>query len=155
MGPAEPRNRCAVCCWQNRAIDAAQVIEELIDLAKELREAERRGEKLRLTEEVAFYSREEEMARKERNVKPRAGGWKEYNRKYKRMIYGLCDRAVCGDPEVWRHLVAELRRRSLALWAVRQGERVERRAGLLEALLRQAGRWPVTGRPGRCGEDFR
>jgi len=42
--------------YQNRAGEAAQVIEELIGLAKELREAERRGEKLGLTEEeVAFY----------------------------------------------------------------------------------------------------
>ncbi len=42
--------------YQNRAVEAAQVIEELIELAKELREAERRGERLGLTEEeVAFY----------------------------------------------------------------------------------------------------
>jgi type I restriction enzyme, R subunit len=32
--------------YQNRAIEAAQVIEELIDLARELREANARGEKL-------------------------------------------------------------------------------------------------------------
>jgi len=42
--------------YQNRAIEAAQVIEELIELAKHLREADRRGEKLGLDEsEVAFY----------------------------------------------------------------------------------------------------
>ena len=42
--------------YQNRAIEAAQVIEELIQLAKEMREADRRGEKLGLTEdELAFY----------------------------------------------------------------------------------------------------
>jgi type I restriction enzyme R subunit len=42
--------------YQNRAIEAAQVIEELIGLAKEMREASARGEKLGLTEdEVAFY----------------------------------------------------------------------------------------------------
>ncbi|GIW81353.1 MAG: DEAD/DEAH box helicase [Gemmatales bacterium] len=42
--------------YQNRAIETAQVIEELIALAKELREADRRGEGLRLTdEELAFY----------------------------------------------------------------------------------------------------
>ena len=42
--------------YQNRAIETAQVIEELIALAKDLREAERRGEHLGLTEdEVAFY----------------------------------------------------------------------------------------------------
>ena len=42
--------------YQNRAIEAAQVIEELIDLAKEMREAGQRGEKLGLTsDELAFY----------------------------------------------------------------------------------------------------
>ena len=46
----------AIKKYQNRAIETAQVIEELIALAKELREANRRGEKLGLTEdEVAFY----------------------------------------------------------------------------------------------------
>lgn len=42
--------------YQNRAIEAAQVIEELIGLAKQLREADRRGVELGLTEdELAFY----------------------------------------------------------------------------------------------------
>jgi type I restriction enzyme R subunit len=42
--------------YQNRAIEAAQVIEELIELAKQMREANARGEKLGLTDdEVAFY----------------------------------------------------------------------------------------------------
>ena len=42
--------------YQNRAIEAAQVIEELIALAKHMREAAARGEALGLTEdEVAFY----------------------------------------------------------------------------------------------------
>ena len=42
--------------YQNRAVEAAQVIEELIHLARELREATARGEKLGLSEdEVAFY----------------------------------------------------------------------------------------------------
>ncbi len=42
--------------YENRAIEAAQVIEELIGLAKEMREAQRRGEDLGLSEdEVAFY----------------------------------------------------------------------------------------------------
>ncbi len=41
---------------KNRAIETAQVIEELIRLAKVMREASRRGEDLRLTEEeLAFY----------------------------------------------------------------------------------------------------
>ncbi len=42
--------------YQNRAIEAAQVIEELIQLAKQMREANARGEKLGLSEdELAFY----------------------------------------------------------------------------------------------------
>jgi len=46
----------SIRAYQNRAIETAQVIEELIALAKEMREADRRGEKLKLTEEeVAFY----------------------------------------------------------------------------------------------------
>src|SRR5690606_38319396 len=42
--------------YQNRAVEAAQVIEELIQLAKEMREANARGEKLGLSDdELAFY----------------------------------------------------------------------------------------------------
>ena len=42
--------------YQNRAIEAAQVIEELIQLAKEIREANARGEQLGLSDdELAFY----------------------------------------------------------------------------------------------------
>lgn len=46
----------AIKRYHNRAVETAQVIEELIALAKDLREADRRGEKLGLTEdEIAFY----------------------------------------------------------------------------------------------------
>jgi type I restriction enzyme R subunit len=46
----------AVRKYQNRAIETAQVIEELIGLAKEMRQAERRGEDLGLSDdELAFY----------------------------------------------------------------------------------------------------
>ncbi|MDE2927598.1 MAG: type I restriction endonuclease subunit R [Acidobacteriota bacterium] len=42
--------------YQNRAVEAAQVIEELIQLAREMREANTRGERLGLSEdELAFY----------------------------------------------------------------------------------------------------
>ena len=42
--------------YQNRSLEAAQVITELIDLAKQMREAHRRGEDLGLSEdELAFY----------------------------------------------------------------------------------------------------
>jgi type I restriction enzyme R subunit len=42
--------------YQNRAIETVQVIDELIELAKDMRQANARGEALKLTEdEVAFY----------------------------------------------------------------------------------------------------
>jgi type I restriction enzyme R subunit len=42
--------------YQNRSIEAAQVIAELIELAKEIRAAQQRGDNLGLTEdELAFY----------------------------------------------------------------------------------------------------
>jgi len=46
----------AIRRYQNRAIEAAEVIEELIGLAKKMREANARGEQLGMTEdELAFY----------------------------------------------------------------------------------------------------
>jgi len=46
----------AIKRYQARAVEAAQVIEELISLAKEMRQADRRGEQLGLSEdEIAFY----------------------------------------------------------------------------------------------------
>ena len=46
----------ALARYRNRAVETAQVIEELIGLAKEMREADRRGEDLGLSEdELAFY----------------------------------------------------------------------------------------------------
>ena len=42
--------------YQNRAIEAAQVIEEMIALARQMRRANERGEALKLSEEeLAFY----------------------------------------------------------------------------------------------------
>jgi type I restriction enzyme R subunit len=42
--------------YQNRAIEVGEVIAELIELAKEMREANKRGEELKLSEdELAFY----------------------------------------------------------------------------------------------------
>ena len=42
--------------YQNRTLEAAQIILELIGLAKEMRDAPKRGDKLGLTEdELAFY----------------------------------------------------------------------------------------------------
>ena len=46
----------AIRKYQSRAIETAQIIQELIDLAKDMREANTRGEKLGFTdEELAFY----------------------------------------------------------------------------------------------------
>ena len=39
--------------YQNRAVEAVQVIEELIQLAREMREAVSRGERLGLTDDEA------------------------------------------------------------------------------------------------------
>jgi type I restriction enzyme R subunit len=42
--------------YQNRTLESAEVIAELIKLAEDIREAQKRGEKLNLTEdEIAFY----------------------------------------------------------------------------------------------------
>jgi type I restriction enzyme R subunit len=46
----------AIRAYQNRAVETAQVIEELISLGREMRDAHRRGEYLNLTDdEIAFY----------------------------------------------------------------------------------------------------
>ncbi|WP_102126668.1 type I restriction endonuclease subunit R [Deinococcus planocerae] len=46
----------AIARYQSRSIETAQVIEELLDLARQMREAQRRGDDLRLSEdEIAFY----------------------------------------------------------------------------------------------------
>jgi len=46
----------AINKYQNRAIEAAEVIEELINLAKEMQKAQKRGEDLGLNDdEIAFY----------------------------------------------------------------------------------------------------
>jgi hypothetical protein len=46
----------AIKRYQNRAIEAAQVLEELIAMAKDMREADKRGQDLGMNEdEVAFY----------------------------------------------------------------------------------------------------
>lgn len=50
------RLEAALNRYRNRAIESAQVIEELIDMAREFREAARRGEALGLSDsELAFY----------------------------------------------------------------------------------------------------
>src|SRR5260370_17368580 len=42
--------------YQNRSLDTAEIIAELVNLAKNMREAQGRGEKLKMSEEeIAFY----------------------------------------------------------------------------------------------------
>ena len=54
--PSPNCSKQAVRKYQNRAIETAQVIEELIQLAKDMRAADARGEALKLSEdELAFY----------------------------------------------------------------------------------------------------
>ena len=51
-----PAPRLRLVGYQNRAIDSAQVIEELIQRARRIREADARGEELGLTDdELAFH----------------------------------------------------------------------------------------------------
>ncbi|MFZ0513823.1 MAG: DUF3387 domain-containing protein [Candidatus Nitrosopolaris sp.] len=46
----------AIKKYENRTIEAAQILAELLKLAKEMRDAYKRGEKLKLTDdEIAFY----------------------------------------------------------------------------------------------------
>ncbi len=48
--------QAAISKYRNRAIEAAAIIQELIDLAREMRESSQRGERLGLNEdEIAFY----------------------------------------------------------------------------------------------------
>jgi type I restriction enzyme R subunit len=50
------QNLGAIRKYQNRAVETAQVIEELIGIAKDMREAQNRGQELGLNEdEIAFY----------------------------------------------------------------------------------------------------
>jgi type I restriction enzyme R subunit len=101
--------------YQNRAIEAAQVIEELIALAKEMREADRRGEELGLDEaEVAFY---DALETNDSAV------------------------AVLGDEtlrEIARELVAAVRANVTIDWAVRENVRAQLRV-IVKRILRKHG----------------
>lgn len=101
--------------YQNRAIEAAQVIEELIQLAKEMRDAEARGEALGLTDdEVAFYD-----------------------------ALGVNDSAVMelGDDtlkKIAHDLVEAVRRNVKIDWTVRESVRAEMRV-IVRRILRKYG----------------
>jgi type I restriction enzyme R subunit len=101
--------------YQNRAIEAAQVIEELIALAKKMREADARGESLGLSEdEVAFY---DALETNDSAVK------------------------VLGDQAlrtIARELVATVRKNVTIDWPVRENVRAQLRV-LVKRVLRKYG----------------
>jgi type I restriction enzyme R subunit len=101
--------------YQNRAIEAAQVIEELIALAKQMREAAARGEQLKLTDdEVAFY---DALEVNDSAVK------------------------VLGDETlrtIARELVATVRQNTTIDWTVRENVRAHLRV-LVKRILRKYG----------------
>lgn len=101
--------------YQNRAIETARVIEELIQLAKEMREAGRRGEALGLTDdEVAFY---DALEANDSAVK------------------------VLGDEalrKIARELVATVRANVAIDWTVRENVRAQLRV-LVKRILRKYG----------------
>ncbi|MGH3114577.1 MAG: type I restriction enzyme endonuclease domain-containing protein, partial [Gaiellaceae bacterium] len=105
----------AVSRYQAKAIEAAQVIEELIGLARELRAAERRGEELGLSDdEVAFY---DALAVNESAVE------------------------VLGDEtlrSIARELVETVRRNATIDWTLRENIRANLRV-LVKRILRKHG----------------
>jgi type I restriction enzyme R subunit len=105
----------AIRRYQNRAIEAAQVIEELIVLAKEMRDADKRGEDLSLSEdELAFY---DALETNDSAVK------------------------VLGEPTlktIARELVATVRKNVSIDWTVRENVRAQLRV-LVKRILRKYG----------------
>jgi type I restriction enzyme R subunit len=105
----------AIRRYQNRAVEAVQVIEELIALAKEMREADRRGEQLGLSEEeLAFY---DALETNDSAVK------------------------VLGEPtlkQIARELVETVRRNVTIDWAERENVRANLRR-LVKRVLRKYG----------------
>jgi type I restriction enzyme R subunit len=101
--------------YQNRTIEAAQVIAELIELAKQMREGQKRGEILGLTgDEVAFYD-----------------------------ALGVNDSAVqkLGDPilrKIAQELVAHVRKSVTIDWTLRESAQAQIRV-LVRRILRKYG----------------
>ena len=144
--------------YQNRAIEAAQVIEELIQLAKEMREANARGEQLGLSEdELAFMTRWERMTARYRfwgtiRCERSRASWSIPSAAMSRLI-GRCARtcalicargcaAFCGSTATRR---TGRRRRRRRCWSRRRR-------------CRRGGRWFEKGlgshQLGRIVEDF-
>jgi len=105
----------ALRSYQARAVEAAQVIEELIELARQMREGDRRGEDLGLTDdEVAFY---DALETNDSAVK------------------------VLGDEtlrDIARELVATVRSNVRIDWTVRESVRAQLRV-LVKRILRKHG----------------
>lgn len=101
--------------YQNRAIEAAEVIEELIALAKEMRESDARGEELGLgQEELAFY---DALETNDSAV------------------------AILGDEtlrEIARELVDAVRKNVTIDWTVRESVRAQMRV-IVKRILRKHG----------------
>jgi type I restriction enzyme R subunit len=101
--------------YQNRAIETVQVIEELIQLGKQMREAQARGEALDLTDdEVAFY---DALETNDSAVK------------------------VLGEPTlkaIARELVAAVRSNVTIDWTVRENVRAQLRV-IVKRILRRYG----------------
>ncbi len=105
----------AVRRYQNRTIDAAHVIAELIELARTMREASRRGEELGLTdEELAFY---DALAQNQSAVE----------------VMGTKELAVIAV-----ELVKQVRRNVTMDWTVKQTARAKMRV-MVKRILRQYG----------------
>ncbi|HWE41041.1 MAG TPA: type I restriction enzyme endonuclease domain-containing protein, partial [Gemmatimonadaceae bacterium] len=105
----------AIRRYQNRAIETAKVIEELIQLAKDMRAASARGEALHLTEdELAFY---DALEVNDSAVK------------------------VLGEPtlaDIARELVATVKRNVTIDWTVRESVRAQLRV-IVKRILRKHG----------------
>jgi len=105
----------AIRMYQNRAIEAAKVIEELIQLARDMRAAEVRGEKLNLSDdELAFYDALETND---------------------------CAVKVLGDDTlrtIARDLVATVRKNVTIDWTIRDNVRAQLRV-LVKRILRKYG----------------
>jgi len=105
----------AIRRYQNRAIEAAQVIEELIALAKDMRDADKRGDDLGLSEdELAFY---DALETNDSAVK------------------------VLGEPtlkKIARELVVTVRKNVTIDWTVRENVRAHLRV-LVKRILRKHG----------------
>jgi type I restriction enzyme R subunit len=105
----------AVRRYQNRTLDAAEVVTELIGLAREMRDAVHRGEELGLTdEELAFY---DALAQNQSAVE----------------VMGTKELAVIAT-----ELVKHVRRNVTIDWTVKQTARAKMRV-LVKRILRQFG----------------